>query len=135
MYQPHQALFGRSYESRYMVTCWDDFICLFKSRHFIFVLNRSISNRSWSRSYDLALFKKLITEKFASETMLQMSLNCENRFLACVLNLNRLIDHQLQIFFLEDSLKKKKSCITIILQWVKQLLLSEVFKTGRLQKE
>ena len=77
-----------------------------------------------SQSYDLASFKKLITEKFTSETMPEMSLNYEKnecyigfkfyRFLTCALNLNRLIDHQLQIFFLEGSLKKKKNCITII---------------------
>ena len=32
-----------------------------------------------SQSYDLALFKKLITEKFASETIPQMSLNYEKK--------------------------------------------------------
>ena len=37
-------IFGRSYESKYLVT-WDDFICLIKSRNFI-----SVSNRSWSIS-------------------------------------------------------------------------------------
>ena len=67
------------------------------------ILNPYQIESDQSQSYDLASFKKLITEKFASETMPQMSLNYEKKQMLdwlqilqifnFVLNSNRLIDH------------------------------------------
>ena len=45
-----------------------------------------------SQSYDLALFKKLITEKFASETIPQMSLNYEKKRMLYWLQILQIFD-------------------------------------------